>query len=110
MRLSPKEIKAITKAFSECLFDIPYDLYLFGSRADDTKKGGDIDLLVVVPESSKTSTVELKGKIRNQIFTKLDEQKIDITVATKEELRTDSFLQAIAPKALLLAEQRPSKQ
>jgi hypothetical protein len=110
MRLSPKEIKAITNAFADCLPGIPYALYLFGSRADDSKKGGDIDLLVVVPNLSKASTIELKGKIRNQIFTKLDEQKIDITVATQEEVLTDSFLQTIVPNALLLSEQRPSQQ
>jgi hypothetical protein len=105
MRLSSKEIKAIIDAFSNCLLDIPYTLYLFGSRTDDTKKGGDIDLLVVVPVTAKTATVGLKGQIRSQIFTRLEEQKIDITVATSEELRTDSFLQAIVPKAILLSEQ-----
>lgn len=102
MRLSSKEIKAIRSAFSTHLDAIPYQLYLFGSRTDKNKKGGDIDLLVIVPSESKQMVIELKGKIRNQIFNFIPEQKIDITVATKAELRTDPFLKEIAPKALPL--------
>ena len=102
MRLSPKEQKAITAAFAKCLSPIRYQLYLFGSRADDAKKGGDIDLLVVVSSEAKSAVVELKTKIRGEIFTKLPEQKIDITVANEEELSTDVFLASVFPKAIFL--------
>ena len=48
MRLSDKYINTIKKYF----FDIfgEGDIYLFGSRVDDTKKGGDIDLYLVIKE------------------------------------------------------------
>lgn len=45
MRLTNSEIEAIKKAFLKTFED--GKIYLFGSRADDTKKGGDIDLYIV---------------------------------------------------------------
>ena len=95
MRLSPKEISAIQNAFRRNLH-VAYGLYLFGSRVDDSKKGGDIDLLVAVSLQDKLSVVELKVKILISIFETLPEQRIDITVATPEELQTDAFLKSIS--------------
>lgn len=103
MRLKTKEVNAITQAFADCLSPENYKLYLFGSRTDDTKKGGDIDLLVVVAKELKFSVVEKKLAIRNRIFDFIDEQKIDITVATEEEILTDSFLVSIFPEARILS-------
>ena len=102
MRLSPKEIQALTSSFNNCLFEIEFKLYLFGSRVDDTKKGGDIDLLVVVKPENKSSVVNLKSKIRKSIFTLIPEQKIDITVASDDELKSDVFLSEVIKKAILL--------
>jgi len=110
MRLSPKELAAITKAFSAVLADIAYQLYLFGSRADDLKKGGDIDLLVIVTADRKSAVVERKIQLREAIFQRIPEQRIDITVASNSETQTDTFLLSILPAALLLDEQLPSKQ
>ncbi len=46
MRLSSKYINVIKKYFH--IFFGEGDIYLFGSRVDDDKKGGDIDLYLVV--------------------------------------------------------------
>jgi len=45
MRLTNLEQKMIKKAFVETFQS--GDIYLFGSRVDDTKRGGDIDLYLV---------------------------------------------------------------
>jgi predicted nucleotidyltransferase len=46
MRLSDAERGAIRRAIAD--FDPEAMVYLFGSRTDDTKRGGDIDLLIMV--------------------------------------------------------------
>ena len=44
MRLQPEEQAAIISTITS--FDKESEIYLFGSRLDDTKRGGDIDVLV----------------------------------------------------------------
>ncbi len=58
-------------------FDRNSKIVLFGSRADDTKKGGDIDLLVL----SEKLTFDDKLKILNKLYLELGEQKIDLVLA-----------------------------
>ncbi|MDX8399600.1 MAG: nucleotidyltransferase domain-containing protein [Gallionellaceae bacterium] len=45
MRLTPLQIQTIKSSINRVL-DAPSQVWLFGSRADDDKVGGDIDLLV----------------------------------------------------------------
>ncbi len=100
MRLSSKEIFVIKSAFQNTFDDFSFKLFLFGSRADIKKKGGDIDLLVVVPADRKNFAVDNKSAVRFKIFKTLAEQRIDITVATSEEITTDIFLQSIMSTAI----------
>lgn len=104
MRLSSKELRAITWSFHECLSTLPFKLCLFGSRTDDNKKGGDIDLLVIVEPTAKEMVVGLKTKIRSKIFERIPEQKIDITVATENDLVSDPFLVTVFPESIVLCE------
>ena len=46
--------------------------------------------------------VELKNKIRLKIFEHIPEQRIDITVASKDELKNDRFLIDIMSNAIKL--------
>ncbi len=75
MRLTTEEISHIKSTIRE--FDPEARIYLFGSRVDDTKKGGDIDLLIF----SETLTERDKRRIRLRLYDKLGEQKIDILIA-----------------------------
>lgn len=75
MRLSKFEIDAIKQSVYG--LDPSAQIFLFGSRANDMKKGGDIDLLIF---SSRLSSSD-KIKIKASLFKKLEEQKIDITIA-----------------------------
>ncbi len=47
MRLTDNDKRAIKETFFEIFED--GKIYLFGSRADDTKRGGDIDLYIPSP-------------------------------------------------------------
>ena len=74
MRLSQKYINVIKSKFEE-VFDIG-EIYLFGSRVDDTKKGGDIDLYLVLKEHN--NLFEKKIKFLSRVKRELGEQKIDV--------------------------------
>ena len=78
MRLKYSEQSAITSTV-KCL-DENACVYLFGSRVDDTKKGGDIDLLVM---SDRLTSAD-KRTIKMKLFELLGEQKIDLIIAADD--------------------------
>lgn len=71
-------------------------IYLFGSRVDDTAKGGDIDLLVISDELTKKD-VRL---LRVEFFKYFGEQKLDIVLDNGEF--KNPFVKHIFQKAILL--------
>ena len=72
MRLENTEVNNIKACIHH--FDIQADVYLFGSRTDDKKKGGDIDLLIISNKIDYTEKLKLKICLKE----KLGEQKIDV--------------------------------
>ncbi|MDQ1339861.1 MAG: UDPglucose 6-dehydrogenase [Campylobacterota bacterium] len=75
MRLNTNEVRAITRTFKEVFGD--GRVYLFGSRVDDSKKGGDIDLYLCPSEKfadSQKKKIEFLLKLEEL----LGEQKIDV--------------------------------
>lgn len=74
MRLNDEEKRVILQAIHS--IDPNAKVYLFGSRVDDSGKGGDIDLLVF---SRKISYGD-KLVVKKNIFSTIDEQKIDLIV------------------------------
>lgn len=94
MRLKKEEIAVFKQSLSS--LTPHYTLYLFGSRVDDTKKGGDIDLLVV----SKTLTKRDLRKVRCDFYERFGEQKIDIVLDDGSFQTT--FTRMILPKAIKL--------
>lgn len=75
MRLSDNEVKAIKEVVEN--IDKDARVYLFGSRAYEDKKGGDIDLLIL----SQSLTQEDSGRIKYKLWDMIGEQKIDIVIA-----------------------------
>jgi predicted nucleotidyltransferase len=78
MRLKDSEQVAILSTVQ--YLDINARVYLFGSRVDDTKKGGDIDLLVM----SDKLTRDDKRIIKMKLYELLGEQKIDLLIAADD--------------------------
>lgn len=68
----------IKKAFSETFED--GDVFLFGSRVDDTQRGGDIDLYLV-PHTKFEDERERKIKFLIKLDEYIGEQKIDAVLA-----------------------------
>jgi predicted nucleotidyltransferase len=91
MRLSEYEVKSIKESFLSVFKE--GTISLFGSRVDDAKKGGDIDLYIQTPKEK--ATLENKIKFLVMLKEKIGEQKIDVVLAKdssklieKEALRT----------------------
>jgi len=74
MRLSSKYQSVIKKYFKQ--YFPGGEIYLFGSRVDDSKRGGDIDLYLVLKEYG--NLFENKIKFLARVKRELGEQKIDV--------------------------------
>ena len=76
MRLTQKELNSIKTTF-ENIFN-EGAIYLFGSRIDNSRKGGDIDLYI----STKTKNNLVKKKIDFLVSLKrkIGQQKVDVVL------------------------------
>ncbi len=81
MRLSQKECQSIKHSVYE-IFGEGTKILLFGSRVDDTKRGGDIDLYIkpLKPESA-AELLRKKLDLLYLLEERIGEQQIDIIVA-----------------------------
>ena len=77
MRLTNSEI-AIIKTAGKGLFGPKTRIFLFGSRTDDSRKGGDIDLYV---EAEHPVQLQEKISFITHLKMTLDDQKIDVVVS-----------------------------
>jgi len=76
MRLTTQQ-KTIIKRVALELCSADASVFLFGSRLDDHKKGGDIDLLIQV-EHEVTNPALLAAQIQAKVMRQIGEQKIDV--------------------------------
>jgi len=78
MRLTSLEITSI----KEVVFSIDpnAEIYLYGSRVDDAKRGGDIDLLIM------SSVIDFDNKITisSKLFEAMGEQKVDVLISNDD--------------------------
>lgn len=77
--LPEKVFIAIKKAFKKS-FKSQDELWIFGSRADLTKKGSDIDLYIKTQYNDPKEITKAKMSFLNLIFMEIDEQKIDLVI------------------------------
>lgn len=75
MRLTVEEMAGIKEAVAK-VFGPSATVRLFGSRADVEKRGGDIDLLVEVPEGRDEFSDETALAVA--VMDRLGERKVDI--------------------------------
>ncbi len=75
MRLTSTEANAIKHCIE--IIDNQAEVYLFGSRTDDQKKGGDIDLLIISNKINFDEKLQLKICIKD----KIGDQKIDLVTS-----------------------------
>lgn len=101
MRLSQFEIETITKLVQKH-FGEEAQVFLFGSRVDDQKKGGDIDLFV---KNSDKSRLNLEAKINFLVDLKsiIGDQKIDLVFDNANTRLKTSFYHSIMQHKLQLS-------
>lgn len=79
VRLADKEIKIIKETFLRH-FGTKDHLWLFGSRADLNKRGGDIDFFIETYCDNLSEIADKKIKFLVDLKQEIGEQKIDIII------------------------------
>jgi predicted nucleotidyltransferase len=79
MRLTAKQI-AIIKQSAMHFFGKDAAVLLFGSRVDDSKRGGDIDLYIETRKEDVSEIVRAEIAFLADVKMKLGDQKIDVLV------------------------------
>jgi len=77
MRITEFEADSIKKCFHKIFGD--GEIYLFGSRTDDSQKGGDIDLYV--KPKVKLDLYNKKIRFLTELKQLIEDQKIDVVLA-----------------------------
>ena len=83
MRIEANEIQIIKNTVRDH-FGLESSVLLFGSRTDDDKRGGDIDLLIE-SELSEVDAFRARIEVMTDIQLGIGDQKIDIVVAKRGE-------------------------
>jgi len=86
MRLTPRQVHAIKQATAE-IFGKMTEVWLFGSRVDDSKRGGDIDLLIRPTARDRKQAVTEKIRLLARLEQQLGERKIDIIIEAPDDAR-----------------------
>ena len=82
MRLEPEEVAAI-KAAARQAFGPDAVIRLFGSRTDDARRGGDIDLHVEV--APDVDAWRAQAVFENSLFARIEQQRVDVIVRKRGE-------------------------
>ena len=97
MRLSDFEIETI-KTVASLHFGSDVQVFLFGSRADDSARGGDIDLFVTASDTEKLNT-RTKISFMTDIIMLIGDRHIDVILDNKKRIE-DPFLRTIRKSAV----------
>jgi hypothetical protein len=79
VRLEPSQVLAICQIFRANFLENDH-LWLFGSRANLSKRGGDIDLYIETTIQPLRKALDAKNKFYIQLIKQLGDQKIDIVI------------------------------
>jgi len=86
MRLTTEQVSFIHHAVVQ-LFGEQAKVWLFGSRCDDRKKGGDIDLLIQANMADIMQAMRLKIQLLMLLEQGLGEQKVDVLLQMPDDNR-----------------------
>ena len=85
MRLTPQQAAIIRDTARE-VFGADARVWLFGSRVDDSKRGGDIDLLIETCDRlAPAEMVQRRTRYAARLYRSLGEQRIDMVITARGE-------------------------
>lgn len=99
MRITETEVKHI-KTLAKSVFGHNAKVYLFGSRVDDNKRGGDIDLFIECED--KYNSIKNISMFSVNLEDKIGEQKIDIVLKSFDKLDDRLIVLEALEKGILL--------
>jgi hypothetical protein len=79
MRLTEKQRTILKEATAAC-FEPMATVRLFGSRTDDTKRGGDIDLLIETTIDDPVQIAAARIRFLSRLYREMGEQKVDVLI------------------------------
>jgi uncharacterized protein len=99
MRLSPEHIQSI-KSTAQAVLGEGVRVVLFGSRVDDQAKGGDVDLLIEVPQPLAEPAL-MSARIASRISRAMHGRKVDVLIKAPN-LKEQAIHQIAARQGVLL--------
>jgi hypothetical protein len=84
IRLSYYDVDIIKQAFRHHFMDND-ELWIFGSRVDTSKKGGDIDLYIETHYPNPEQVVDAKINFLVEVQGKIGERKIDVVIKLDDD-------------------------
>jgi len=93
VRLSQHDTAIILSTIKNRIPDA--EVFLFGSRADNNRKGGDIDIFL---NTSNTVTVSEKMKLLVQLERKGIQRRVDLIIITKSSPRGFAYVEGCTGK------------
>ena len=107
MRLSTHRVQGIIAACLEIIGPEVWcsgglKLLLHGSRVDDAKRGGDIDLLLLSTNDHLEALQQKKRAIIAAIGKKIGDSRIDLTIAAMDVKQQSEFVQSVLSRAVQL--------
>ena len=100
MRLTPLQRQVFIQTAREC-FEPLAQVRLFGSRAVNSRKGGDIDLLIETQLQDPARIARAHTQFLSRVYLALGEQKIDVLIDYPGR-QSESPIYDVAEQGLLL--------
>lgn len=100
MRLSESQIEIINK-LAKKYFGQMATVYLFGSRTDENKKGGDIDLFIS-NDDENILTIEAKVRFLAELKRNIGDRKIDVVFDNANCREKKTFYRSITQNKVKL--------
>lgn len=104
MRLTDEQRHAIAQTARD-VFAPGTTVLLFGSRANDHQRGGDIDLLIETPEPmTPAELVDHRTRFVSRLYRLLEEQRIDAVITARNQADSRPIVANAKRTGVLLAQ------